>query len=428
MKDFDFNQYYQNHEVDLSWLKKPSQHGFRWRCSNGSWRKSKRRVSSVDSFRKAIGKDNPSDVYFSTSSWLEPIDLPNLNDDTKPHPILLNHLIVFDIDFAPLSLENLERARLTTLNLHKWIEKNYDYELMSISFSGSKGFHLFYNDPDRSLFSIENSKEREDAVRENRNKLLQEVLLSGFKVDPRITADTRRIIRLPGTIHGKTGLLCHRISIEKLGTNIEAWINDVPSFFGNIDIPKVAKVKPKKDNQAGKKVTKNLQQNNVEQSYMIEVSNHLPGTKDRTSLIFWTPYSWGTGELCLEQLEDLVKSENLADSYIFSDGERILFICPEAFTRAKIVKLLDKIGMEKVSKTLATRKHYWVRISGIMIEDGNWYNEPRFISMIKGNNSKQNYSIAHLTLLSKLGLDIDISQFEQLAGNTEPSIRMVVRD
>ena len=428
MKDFDFNQYYQNHEVDLSWLNKPSQHGFRWRCSNGSWRKSKRRVSSVGSFRKAIARDNPSDVYFSTSSWLEPIDLPNLNDETKPHPILLNHLIVFDIDFSPLSLENLEGARLTTLNLHRWIEKNYDYELMSISFSGSKGFHLVYTDPDRSLFSIEDGKEREDAVRENRKKLLEEVLLAGFKVDPRITADTRRIIRLPGTIHGKTGLLCHRINIERLGTNIESWITDVPSFFGNIDIPKVAKVEPKKVNQAGKKPTKTIQKNNVEQSYMIEVSNHLPGTKDRTSLIFWTPYSWGTGEFCLERLEDLVKLENLADSYIFSDGERILFICPEAFTRAKIVKLLDKIGMEKVSKTLATRKHYWVRISGIMNEDGNWDNELRFISMIKGRNSKQNYSKAHLTLLAKLGLDIDISQCEQLAGNTEPSIRMVVRD
>jgi len=428
MKDFDFNQYYQNHEVDLSWLNKPSQHGFRWRCSNGSWRKSKRRVSSVGSFRKAIARDNPSDVYFSTSSWLEPIDLPNLNDETKPHPILLNHLIVFDIDFSPLSLENLEGARLTTLNLHRWIEKNYDYELMSISFSGSKGFHLVYTDPDRSLFSIEDGKEREYAVRENRKKLLEEVLLAGFKVDPRITADTRRIIRLPGTIHGKTGLLCHRINIERLGTNIESWITDVPSFFGNIDIPKVAKVEPKKVNQAGKKPTKTIQKNNVEQSYMIEVSNHLPGTKDRTSLIFWTPYSWGTGEFCLERLEDLVKLENLADSYIFSDGERILFICPEAFTRAKIVKLLDKIGMEKVSKTLATRKHYWVRISGIMNEDGNWDNELRFISMIKGRNSKQNYSKAHLTLLAKLGLDIDISQCEQLAGNTEPSIRMVVRD
>ena len=129
-----------------------------------------------------------------------------------------------------------------------------------------------------------------------------------------------------------------------------------------------------------------------------------------------------------QQLEDLVKSQNLADSYIFSDGQRILFVCPEAFTRAKIVKLLNKIGMEKLSKTLATRKHYWVRISGIMNEDGNWYNEPKFISMIKGNDSKQNYSKAHLTLLTKLGLDIDISQCEQSAGNTEPSIRMVVRD
>ena len=428
MEDFDFNQYYQNHDVDLSWLKKPSQHGFRWRCSNGNWRKSNRRISSQNSFRKAIERDNPSDIYFSTSSWLEPINLPNLNDETKPHPILLNHLIVFDVDFAPLSLDNLEQARLTTLNLHKWIQKNYNYELMSISFSGSKGFHLFYNDPNRDLFSIENAKDRELAVKENRNKLLHEVLLAGFKVDPRITADTRRIIRLPGSIHGKTGLLCHRISLETLETEIDSWIHHVPSFFGNIDIPKVAKVKPKKVNQSSKKMTKKIQENVVEQSYMIEVSNHLPNTKDRSSLIFWTPYSWGVKESCLVRLEGLVTSENLCDSYIFSDGQRILFMCPEAFTRSKIVKLLDKIGMEKLSKTLATRKHYWVRISGIMNEDGNWYNEPRFISMIKGNNPKQNYSKAHLTLLSKLGVDIDISQYEKFAGSTEPSIRMVVRD
>jgi DNA primase catalytic subunit len=428
MEDFDFNNFYQNHDVDLLWLSKPSQHGFRWRCSNGSWRKSKRRISSVESFRKAIANDNPSDIYFSTSSWLEPIGLPNLSDETKPHPILINHLIAFDIDFAPLSLENLEQARLTTLNLHKWIQKNYDYELLSISFSGSKGFHLFYNDTDRSLFSIENAKEREFAVKQERMKLLEQVLLAGFKVDPRITADTRRIIRLPGSIHGKTGLLCHRINLERLETNVESWINDVPSFFGNIDIPKVAKVKLKKVNQASKKVTKKIQENVVEQTYMIEVSNHLPGSKDRSSLIFWTPFSWGIEEECLQRLEDLVKLENLADSYIFSDGQRILFICPEAFTRAKIVKILHKIGMEKLSTTLETRQHYWVRISGIMNDDSNWYNEPRYISVIKGNNSKQNFSKAHLTLLSKLGLDIDISQYVQLAGNTEPSIRMVVRD
>ena len=428
MRDFDYNQYYQNHEVDFSWLPKPSQHGFRWRCSDGSWRKSKRRVSSINTFRKSISKDNPSDVYFSTASWLDPINLPNLNDESKPHPILVNHLIVFDIDFAPLSIENLEKARLTTLNLHKWIQEKYNFDFMCISFSGSKGFHLFYNDPDRSLFSIENCKDRELAVREQRNKLLQEVLLAGFKVDPRITADTRRIIRLPGTIHGKTGLLCHRISLETIEKNVESWINDVPSFFTNQKIPKVAVIKPKISQQSPKQKKVGKQEMLTQKTYSMEVSNHLPKTRDRSSLIFWTPFSWGVGEECIQRLENLVNTESLSNSYLFSDGQRILFICPESFTRAKMVKILHKIGMEKLSNTLESREHYWVRISGIMNDDGQWHNEPKFISMITGINLKPVYSSAHLTLLSKLGIDVKIPVQQNLAGDAEPSIRIVVRD
>jgi len=425
MEDFDFHQYYQNHEVDISWLTKPSQHEFRWRCSDGRWRKSNRRVSSIETFRKAIFQDNPADIYFSTSSWLNPIDLPRLSDETRPHPILLNHLIVFDIDFSPLSFENLEKARETTLNLHNWIKENYDYELLSISFSGSKGFHLFYNDLDRTLFSIEDAKKRENAVKEERNKLLQEVLLAGFKVDPRITADTRRIIRLPGSIHGKTGLLCHRIGLEMLETNVESWINKVPSYYTDLEIPKTAKVQNKKE---VKKYIQDENKETTEFSYMMEVSNHLPGTKDRSALIFWTPYSWGTGAECFERLNALIEMGNLSYCAIFSDGERILFICPESITRAKVVKVLNDLGMEKLSENLKQREHYWVRISGIMRDDGLWYNEPKFISIIKNNNSKSTYSKSHLTLLTKLGVAIDKSQHENISGNSEPSIRMVVRD
>jgi len=425
MEDFDFHQYYQNNEVDISWLSKPSQHEFRWRCSDGRWRKSNRRVSSIETFRKAIFQDNPADIYFSTSSWLNPIDLPRLSDETRPHPILLNHLIVFDIDFSPLSFENLEKARETTLNLHNWIKENYDYELLSISFSGSKGFHLFYNDLDRTLFSIEDAKKRENAVKEERNKLLQEVLLAGFKVDPRITADTRRIIRLPGSIHGKTGLLCHRIGLEMLETNVESWINKVPSYYTDLEIPKTAKVQNKKE---VKKYIQDENKETTEFSYMMEVSNHLPGTKDRSALIFWTPYSWGTGAECFERLNALIEMGNLSYCAIFSDGERILFICPESITRAKVVKVLNDLGMEKLSENLKQREHYWVRISGIMRDDGLWYNEPKFISIIKNNNSKSTYSKSHLTLLTKLGVEIDFSKYEELSGNSEPSIRMVVRD
>ena len=428
MEDFDFNQYYQNHQVDISWLEKPSQHEFRWRCIDGSWRKSKRRVSSIETFRKSINQDNPTDIYFSTSSWLDPVNLPRLSDETRPHPILLNHLIVFDIDFTPLSLENLEQARITTLKLHNWIEKNCEYDLLSISFSGSKGFHLFYNDLDRTLFSIENAKDRENAVKAERNKLLQEVLLAGFKVDPRITADTRRIIRLPGSIHGKTGLLCHRISLETLSNSVDLWIDQVPNFYPELNIPKTAKAQVNKNKKPMEKQFSNEQIQITEQSYMIEVSNHLPGTKDRSALIFWTPYSWGTGTECFNRLNTLIEMENLGFCAIFSDGERILFICPESITRAKVIKILTNIGLEKLANTLENREHYWVRISGIMGDDGIWHNEPKFISIINNKYSESTYSKSHLTLLTKLGVAIDKSQHENLSGNSEPSIRIVIRD
>ena len=120
--------------------------------------------------------------------------------------------------------------------------------------------------------------------------------------------------------------------------------------------------------------------------------------------------------------------EKLSFGALFSDGERILFVCPESITRAKVVKILSDLGMEKLSENLKQREHYWVRISGVMDDDGIWHNEPKFISTIKIDNSKSIYSKAHLTLLTKLGLPIDSSQFEKLAGKSEPSMRMVIRD
>ena len=32
---------------------------------------------------KKIKSDNPTDIYFSTSAWLNPIDLPRKNDSEK---------------------------------------------------------------------------------------------------------------------------------------------------------------------------------------------------------------------------------------------------------------------------------------------------------------------------------------------------------
>ena len=57
----------------------------------------------------------PTDVYVSTSSWLDPINLPRIKDTKRPSPILLDHLVVFDIDIRPFCLTRLEEARKATL-------------------------------------------------------------------------------------------------------------------------------------------------------------------------------------------------------------------------------------------------------------------------------------------------------------------------
>ena len=58
-----------------------------------------------------------------------------------------------------------------------------------------------------------------------------------------------------------------------------------------------------------------------EHSYMVEVSNHLPGTEDRSALLFWTPHSWGIDSECFERLNILIEMENLNLGAIFSDGD-----------------------------------------------------------------------------------------------------------
>ena len=238
--------HYAQSPIDFTWIPFPNQHSYRWRTIEGKWVTARRRIRNHETLTKAIGKDVVSDLYISTSRWLDPIDLPRLRDKERPHPILLDHLIVFDIDVAPLSLKNLDKARSTALELYNYLADDASIEFLSCSFSGSKGFHLFYLDLERDKFAIEGPKEREETVRESRKQLLTRVLEEGFKVDNRVTADTRRIIRLPGSIHGTTGYQCTVLSLEKLKKSLKDLLEDIPRIDSAQKIPKRARKLKKK--------------------------------------------------------------------------------------------------------------------------------------------------------------------------------------
>jgi DNA primase catalytic subunit len=173
----ELSSYYFEREIDLSWLTKSSRHQFRWKSLKGPWITSDRRISSSKKLIELFSNSIPSDVYVSTSSWLNPVNLPRIKDTKKPSPILLDHLVVFDIDIRPFCLVRLEEARKATLDLRNWLIDNTDIQIRHITFSGSKGFHIIAKDPDRESFSEPDPVLREEKVKSQRKRLLNQGIL-----------------------------------------------------------------------------------------------------------------------------------------------------------------------------------------------------------------------------------------------------------
>ena len=421
--------HYAQNAIDLSWLPSPNQHSYRWRTIEGKWVTARRRIRNHQTLAKAIGKDVVSDLYVSTSRWLDPIDLPRLRDKERPHPILLDHLIVFDIDVAPLSLKNLEKARVTAIDLHDYLASDTSMEFLSCSFSGSKGFHLFYLDLKRDKFAIEDPKEREEAVKTSRKQLLTQVIEKGFNVDERVTADTRRIIRLPGSIHGTTGYQCTVLTLEQLRKPLKELLGDIPRMDSSQKIPKRARWLKKKAKKKKPKQQKTVAETPTVQQYMVEASTHVPGTKDRSVIMFWLPHAWGSGQEALEVALNMINGEKLGPCSFWQQGDRILMLCPIAFPRPQVVKTLTAYKMSKRAAILKEREHDWIRISNVMDEDADWQDELQPIGLY-GNDtdSRTSFSASHLELERRMGIHRQVPTSATFAGNQEPTLRIAVRE
>lgn len=421
--------HYAQNPIDFSWIPSPNQHSYRWRTTEGKWVTARRRIRNHQTLAKAIGKDVVSDLYISTSRWLDPIDLPRLRDKERPHPILLDHLIVFDIDVAPLSLKNLEKARTIAIDLHDYLASDTSMEFLSCSFSGSKGFHLFYLDLDREKFAIEDPKEREETVRASRKQLLTQVIEKGFDVDERVTADTRRIIRLPGSIHGTTGYQCTVLTLEHLKKPLKELLEDIPRINSSQIIPKRARRLKKKAKKKKSKSRKKVVETRTMQQYMVEASTHVPGTKDRSVIMLWLPRAWGSGQEALETALEMINEEKLGPCSFWQQGDRILMLSPLAFPRSQVVKLFSSYKMRKRAAILKEREHDWIRITNAMDEDSDWQDELQPIGLYGDQvDTKTSFSASHLELERRMGIHRQVPSSATFAGKQEPTLRIAVRE
>lgn len=421
LDDQALKDHYRDHPVDLSWLNKPSQHVFRWRTNDNRWLTAKRRVRDHVSFLKAIGKSAPRDVYVSTASWLNPIDLPRLRDNPEHYPVLLDHFVVFDIDVAPFSIENLMKAQSIARGLMEWLEEHENLILRSVSFSGSKGFHLIYDDPDRDAFALPDLKEREMAVKAQRKALLDRVVETGFEVDTKVTADTRRILRLPGSLHGSTGYACTRIPVEALNGPLEDLLSTLYRHPSAPDIPERVDLPPAETSTKPKLAPANQ---SSEPWYKLRVNTHVQGTRNRHVLMMWLPKSWGIPLKAMERALEWIEHDNLGPCSFWRHDERVLMLCPLAIPRPKLVKMYKRRGLPLSQSKLKQREHQWTSLTPPDV-NGLEGTEPELMGIYGVEyEGMPLYSRQHLELERRLGVHRDLPSHE-LCGQPEPTFDIV---
>lgn len=331
-------EFYADHPPELDSITDLGRRHFRLLMPNGRFLKIKDRIGSAQDLQRWLVRLQPLDVYYSTSTYLNPTTVASrprkTSDYWGPGNIVLSHDVAFDIDRRPLSLLNLERARKDSLRLQELVT-GLGYPLKYVAFSGSKGFHLVFEDPEKAIEPDHRLREKE--IIERRKGLIALVAGEGIEVDQAVTIDTRRIIRLPGTVNSKTGYCCHSISLDRLRSPVTEWIDDVPKAEGHRQIPRF-KLKPLRRRGAAKPAAT---PDRAGIGYTTFVTSPVLGIKGRHAVLI---------SLNKVPLPDAIRSLtaaqqafDLTDIYLFDLPRSYQAICLKTVQRNRYQKILDSV-------------------------------------------------------------------------------------
>ena len=205
---------------------------------------------------KHLRRHAPIAVYYSTSTWLNP---QNIGPDpfsksgrrkfrkqgllTHYHNTWLGQEFYIDVDYE---MKDSKMAAEMTEKVIEWYKQNVNSNAnLTVVRSGGKGFHVIDFDYDIKTHmeqNLPNSREVLDAwnvsyeyknfktkhgkvtassVRQNisrnwKKSIIGSMKRDGLLVDFEVTPDPRRIIRVPGTVHGKKMTVCEVISEDMI--------------------------------------------------------------------------------------------------------------------------------------------------------------------------------------------------------------------
>tara|TARA_B100000035_G_scaffold311150_1_gene320205 strand:+ start:13471 stop:14628 length:1158 start_codon:yes stop_codon:yes gene_type:complete len=195
----------------------------------------------------------PLHVYYTTAAWMNPQGIgpdpfgkkgrnkfrkKGWSYKTKTyHNNFLWQELYFDVDYCNADYNEGAKTLGSLINeLDKEPNLFSPREELTIVFSGGKGFHLVDtnwrtmdlfcgNDKeinrikDRYGYDIAKPEDRQKFSRFIKQQIINDLKEGGILIDYDVTPDPRRIIRLPGTVHGKTLRVCKIITENDLLRN-----------------------------------------------------------------------------------------------------------------------------------------------------------------------------------------------------------------
>lgn len=427
----ELRQFYKTNLPETSVISQLNHRHFRLALPSGRFMKLQDRIRDPKTLQDWLVRLTPFHVYYTTSSWLDPVALkprPKKNGKKfRESGIILSNDVAFDIDREPLLKRNLESARLDTLRLRDLMrEKGYTFKYGA--FSGSKGFHLFYHDHEAP--ELADPYEREMALLESRKNLVKEVVEEhGIDIDQGVTKDTRRIMRVPGTVNIRTGYVCTILSEKELEQELDeilAGAKKLPSTkpIPSFRLPKLPKLPDlsglfKKQQKKGKKKDKAEQAPRATRlCYTTYLQSNVLGTKGRHAAILALE---GSSVKRVEaKLKKLINDFSLTDVYLFKAPGRFVAISLRTFQRNRYQKILDAAGAEN-AKQLRKYNVASVRVGGLVGQDMEEL-EPHmvFVKTIPApeeNSQRFPVSTGHLAFVQRHG--IETTDYPQQHGSGE---------
>ena len=417
--DKEIKKYYEKCELYLP--KDSKWRHFRFFLQDGRVIKIRDQIRDVKALRKYLLKYLPTDVSYSTSTWLNPRKIsykPNNKSNISEHLFLYNDLI-FDIDS-----EDLEISRKYAIYLIETMTKKH-YKIRSIIFSGSKGFHVEIEDKYDKNKIINNPIEREQYYKNKRKQLLDELITYDKKferiIDKSTTLNTRAIIRLPNTINSRTGYVCTEITYEQLKRPITDLLNEI------ILIKNVPKKRIGEDKEI--KTIKNLRLflgNKYKLHYDYNayfISNEVSSLKNR--FVVFLRYHYYLLPEVIKNIKFLQEKFNLTDFYLFKTNrkEEYFAMCLKTVQKERLKKIVkESLAVNK--EIINDFKPQFLRISSKFDDNKNIVeNAPIYIKIIK-TEDKINYdsfvSNQHLNFLQDYG--VKTYNYKKIHGNDKPSI------